>query len=159
MILKIKAENEAENAQKAKKIADENAQKAKQQSVLAKQSEVHALEQKLKAEKHEKIALSNEAKAIELKGVAEAEKKAAELAKKEAENQREIANQNAAKAIKEEFRANRLKNIEQAKRWIVLADKYSNLEPNFSAKLLLNAHDTLVNNGFNIQKSSLFSAK
>ena len=138
-------------------MALKNERKANEQSLLAIKNEAHAIKQKDIAEKQRTIANKNERKALFQKNIAQNEKRIADSAKELAEKQRLLAVENERKAISAERKANQLKNIEQAKRWIVLADKFVNIDPQFSAKLVLNAYDTLLNNNIGLQNTSLYN--
>ena len=138
-------------------MAIENENKANQQSQLAIKNEKLALDQKEIAEQQRSLAKINEQKALVQKDLAQREKRTADSAKELAEQQQKLAIKNEKKAVKAQRKANKLKNIEQAKRWVVIADKYVNVYPDFSGKLILAAYDTLTSNGINIETSNLFS--
>lgn len=157
LILKDKAEGAAREAKTASELAVKNERKANEQSLLAIKNEANAIKQKDIAEEQRIIANKNERKALFQKNIAQNEKRIADSAKELAEKQRLLAVENETKAISAERKANKLKNIEQAKRWIVLADKFVNIDPQFSAKLVLNAYDTLLNKGIGLQNTSLYN--
>jgi len=157
LILKNKAEVAAKEAKIASELAVKNERKANEKSLLAIKNEAYAIKQKDIAEKQRAIANKNERKALFQKKIAQNEKRIADSAKELAEEQRLLAVENERKAISAERKANKLKNIEQAKRWIALADKFINIDPQFSAKLVLNAYDTLLNYGIILQNTSLYN--
>ncbi len=157
ILLKEKAEIAAQKAKLASKLAIENEQKANKQSQLAIKNAKLAIDQKNIAERQRRNAKLSEQKALKQKNIAQREKRVADSAKAIAEQQRIIAIENKNKALLAQKNANKLKNIEQAKRWIVLADKYVNVYPKFSGKLIVAAYDTLIKNTSNLENTDVFS--